>query len=96
MSNIRSNRAPGPIGNWPRRGSKGSHGWPSTATMSDFTPSTPIVMIRAVAALPSRSRTRPPGRTLNFSGAASPLARTSTALSSRAPRQRGIGEIVLI
>ncbi len=85
ISIISSNRAPGPIGNWLRKGSNGSPGWPSTATMSVFAPSTPIVATREVAALPRRRRTRAPGRAVSFNGAGPPLANTRPPLRP-APR----------
>ena len=82
-----SKRAPGPIGNWLRSGSNGSLGWPSTATMSVFAPSMPTLVSRAVAALPSLTRTRAPGRALSARGAAAPLAKTRPPLRP-APRAK--------
>ena len=80
ISNINSNRAPGPMGNWLLSGSKGSLGWPSTATMRIFAPLIATVARRAVAALPRRSLTRAPGRALSFNGAVAPLAKTTPPL----------------
>ena len=83
MSNISSNRAPGPdrklvaqrLERLARLAVDGDD-------QRSWRPRRRSSACRAVAALPSRSRTRAPGRAVSFSGAAAPLAKT------RAPRAR--------
>ena len=94
MSNRSSKRAQGPIGNWLRKGANGSLGWPSTATISVSAPSMATLVSRAVAALPSLSRTRAPGRVFNGSGAAAAPANTSSPPAGAAGERR-IGKVAL-
>ena len=95
MSNISSNRAPGPIGNWLLSGSNGSLGWPSTATMRTFAP---LDRDRRQARGRGVAQTQPhpragPGLELQWRGRA--IGENDAALASASPAGGGIGEVVL-